>query len=438
MAWEYQELLNQNLQILFVLALGALSAYFKVFNQSTDLRAFNKLVFAILLPASVLLGLGLRTNLRDGTTWRFVGGFIMLRAICLAVNAALFFKKGVGTVTANWLFVSWVSSVILGVPLVRAALGPQYSNLGVVAGISSFIFQLPGMLILFEIHQGRQLEAIKKSSGTEAGGINSSRLSLPTTSLVNNKPTEPLDGNQLGNNNSKNAAPGSSASSSAPTGTPIATATAAADTTTKTEPKTTLLTRNQIKAIGKQLLRNSILWAILIGIIISVTTLGPRYLNPGNPPAQPNCDYAPGAGFIFLILSSLAACTEPIALFATGVFLLHKSPVACGWFTAIGYMVAKLILVPALMVGCAAAVGLEGGTARAAVLLASLPISAASFTLCDRYSICLNEAVANIFWGTVLVLPTTLAWVAFMDAVDLFPMVKTPVADVCAAAPPAG
>ena len=44
-----------------------------------------------------------------------------------------------------------LSAVILGVPLLKALLGPKYSNLGVVAGISSFIFQLPLMLILFEV-----------------------------------------------------------------------------------------------------------------------------------------------------------------------------------------------------------------------------------------------------------------------------------------------
>jgi len=43
--------------------------------------------------------------------------------------------------------------VILGTPLLKALLGPQYANLGVVAGISSFIFQLPLMLILFEVSE---------------------------------------------------------------------------------------------------------------------------------------------------------------------------------------------------------------------------------------------------------------------------------------------
>ncbi|KAG7673403.1 hypothetical protein Ndes2526B_g03151 [Nannochloris sp. 'desiccata'] len=412
MAWQYQELLNQNLQILFVLGLGALSARLQLFNQGTDLRAFNKIVFAILLPASILLGLGLRTNLRDGKIWSFIGGFLMLRAICLVGNAAVFYNKGVGYVTANWLFVSWVSTVILGVPLVRAALGPQYSNLGVVAGISSFIFQLPAMLILFEIDVSRRTKM-------------SANNSLPSTSSGNLSIQE--DGGQRENNiGDKDTVPASSARP----------ATTTAATAAKKSP---LLTKQQAKSIGKQLLKNPILWAILIGIIVSATTLGPRYLNPGSPPpAQPNCDYVPGTGFISLILSSLAGCTEPIALFATGIFLLYKRPIACGWRVAIGYMVVKLVLVPALMVGCAAAVGLESGSARAAVLLASLPISAAAFTLCDRYSTCLNQVVANIFWGTVLVLPTTLAWMAFMDAVDLFPMVKTPVPNACTDSPASG
>ena len=42
-------------------------------------------------------------------------------------------------------------AVILGTPLLAALLGPQYANLGVVAGLSSFIFQLPLMLIMFEV-----------------------------------------------------------------------------------------------------------------------------------------------------------------------------------------------------------------------------------------------------------------------------------------------
>lgn len=423
MAWEYQELLNQNLQITFLLILGACSIYFKVFRQNVDLKTFNTFVFVILLPASVLTGLGMRSNLRDGAVWRFVGGFLMLRAICLLGSCAVFFRRGVGEVAANWLFFCWVSTVILGVPLIRAALGAQYANLGVVAGISSFVFQLPVMLVMMEIHRGQQVQPT-----VEVGTL---PTSIPSNTASNRAAEE--------STSEKRASSSSFQIQTQADGNGAGNGTHALQDGDASSPqRSRWLTRAQGKAILRQISHNAILWAILIGIILSVTRLGPKYLYPGIPPAQPNCDYAPGAGFIYLLFSTLAACTEPVALFATGMFLMFKNPVSCGWLRAIGYMVVKLIIVPALMVGCAFAVGLEGVYARAAVLLASLPTSAAAFALSDKYKICTAEAVANIFWGNLLVLPTTLAWMAFMDGVDLFPVNKLPVPNVCAAPPAAG
>jgi predicted permease len=181
------------------------------------------------------------------------------------------------------------------------------------------------------------------------------------------------------------------------------------------------LTKAQLKYVSIKLIRNPILWAILIGFILSITTLGPRYLSPGNPPLNPNCDYAVGAGFINLTLRYFAACTEPIALLAVGMFLYSKNPIACGILPSIAYMIVKLILVPGLMVGCAFAVGLSGAEGRAAVLLASLPVSPTSYTVSDKYGIGREIAESNVFWGNLLVLPTTIAWNAFMDAIGLFP-----------------
>ena len=429
--WRYQELLNQHLQILLLLGLGALSVALKIFNQQQDLRTFNRFVFNILLPASVLLGLGLKSDLRDGSTWRFIGAFLMMRAIALVACAALFgggLRRTVGQVTMCWLSSTWVSTVIIGVPLVRATLGAQYANLGVVAGISSFIFQLPAMLLLLEVHRG----------------------TLPTAAPHAAPPLPAENGG------------------------------AAADAG-KAALAAWVPSRPQLRSVGRRLLLNPVMWAILVGSILSATTLGPRYLNPGsfccpnpvhsdpcsvcgfrpisrsewspqpekphagapsprhagNPPAQPNCDYAPGAGFINLLLSSLAACAEPVALFATGAFLVRRDPLACGAAQAAGFMLAKLVLVPALMVGCAAAVGLQGAAARAAVLLASLPISAAAIAVADVYDVGRDLVQANVFLGNLLVLPTTILWFVFMDGVGLFPAPEPTAPSVCAA-PPAG
>lgn len=56
--------------------------------------------------------------------------------------------------------------------------------------------------------------------------------------------------------------------------------------------------------------------------------------------------------------------------------MVRPRPIATGWLRAAAYMAVKLVLVPALMVGCCFAVGLEGANARAAVLVATLPVSA--------------------------------------------------------------
>jgi len=40
--------------------------------------------------------------------------------------------------------------------------------------------------------------------------------------------------------------------------------------------------------------------------------------------------------------------------------------------------------------------------------------------------------VENIFFGNLLVMPSTLGWMAVMDAIDLFPVNAPPVIDVCA------
>lgn len=110
--------------------------------------------------------------------------------------------------------------MILGVPLIRATLGAQYANLGVVAGISSFIFQLPVMLILLETHAGRQV--------------------LPEA-----------------------AAPDQS------------------DKAAPTEAPAKWLTQQQWRSIGGRLVTNPVLWAIVGGLVLSLSHVGPKYLNPG-------------------------------------------------------------------------------------------------------------------------------------------------------------
>ncbi len=87
------------------------------------------------------------------------------------------------------------------------------------------------------------------------------------------------------------------------------------------------------------------------------------------------------------------------------------------------YMLSKLVLVPLLMVGLAKLLSLESEVGRAAVLIASLPISLASFSLGHQYRICEAVLAANVAVGTLLMLPTVLIWNIVMDSLNLFRVV---------------
>ena len=464
MTWKYQELLNQNLQILFTLAFGALSAHLRIFTQD-DLKVFTDFIFDVLLPSSIISFLGIRSNLRDGTIWKFIASFIMLRAMLLVPVILVFYRRGVGVVAANWLFISWISSIVLGIPLARAALGPQYANLGVLAGVSSLIFQLPVLLFMFESHMAGEKQKLLLSG---AGSLPPDSAA-PAISTTNNNNTttdsttenEYVDNEQLSTNNNTHDAESGRALPSVAKPTPPSIPTTTTPPTT-TRPRSSVINRNtsatdagapdmrripiiqlarvptmRRKSVTLQFLRNPLLWSIFAGIIMSVTTLGPRYLNPGNPPSSPNCDYVPETGFIYNFFASFAACTEPVALFATGIFLYGMNPFSIGWFKICSYMLTKLVLVPAIAIGCAFAVGLEGATGRGAVLLSGLPIASAAFAMSSRYGLCPKEAMANVFWGMLLLLPTTLGWMAFMDSINLFVAAPPPSTNVCSSPPPA-
>jgi len=83
-------------------------------------------------------------------------------------------------------------------------------------------------------------------------------------------------------------------------------------------------------------------------------------------------------------------------------------------------MVSKLILVPLLMVGLAKACKLSDEAGRAAVLIAALPISMASFSLGSHYGVGEALLAENVALGTALMLPTIICWNIVLDATGLF------------------
>jgi predicted permease len=116
-------------------------------------------------------------------------------------------------------------------------------------------------------------------------------------------------------------------------------------------------------------------------------------------------------------------------LFSMGIWMQSQGVggLLCGRISlssALLSMTSKLILVPLFMVGLAKAFDFNDEVGRAAVLIASLPISMASFSLASRYNIGEEILSQNVALGTALILPTVLVWNIVMDSLGVFPLSK--------------
>jgi predicted permease len=413
--WEYLPVLNECIKILLTIAIGMIMGYFKIFEAKTFVPHATRFVFYVALPLLVFKGLGVGIDFYDDTfLWNFIGAFLILRVIALVVSFGIVLrnrdgtKKGIGHIAVNWLALTWISTVILGVPISGAVFDdPQVGKTyGILAGISSFIFQLPLQLFILECH-GLEQEYLK----SQCQQATSDEEQPPFDSkgdddelLLQDIALEPT-----------------------PEQLPVQ---ECAPETKPEQPQSEykivpfplwleFARRGDIwKRIFLQILRNPVLWGIAGGFALSLSTVGPRFLNPTSP------DFVPGFLWFAITTGWFGDCVSPVSLFAMGVWMQSqgKKLFHIPALSAVLFMLSKLVIVPLLMVGLAKAANLNDEAGRAAVLIASLPISMASFSLASRYKI--GEAILseNVALGTALILPTVLIWNLVMDAVGLFPI----------------
>jgi predicted permease len=92
-----------------------------------------------------------------------------------------------------------------------------------------------------------------------------------------------------------------------------------------------------------------------------------------------------------------------------------------GVLTLATHMAAKCVLVPLVMLWLALALGLDDEAGRMAVLLASLPVTMASYSLTSHYGLDRALLGANVIMGMLLLLPTVLGWLIALDLMQVFP-----------------
>jgi len=342
--WEYLGLLNECIKILLTIGLGWLLGYCRVFEASKFVPQATNFVFNIALPCLAVAGLGIGIDFYSDTIlWNFIGAFLVLRGVALVVSLLLVIgdrKKGIGFVAVYWLCFTWISTVILGVPISGAVFGDPKLGLryGILAGVSSFIFQLPVQLFFLECHRleqdsmlGREIENRAAQDG-EGKDVEDGSVDVEEIEAV----PQHKEGRQQVEEQKH----------SLPRVPSLSPDTTTEDTAISFSVWIGFVKRRDIwMKILVKIVHNPVLWAIAVGFILTLSTAGPRFLNPSSP------DYIYGLGWIFITLSWFGDCVSPLSLFAMGIWMqrewrtLFSIPI----WSAILYMTAKLILVP--MVG---------------------------------------------------------------------------------------
>lgn len=272
---------------------------------------------------------------------------------------------------------------------------------GLMAGISSFLFQLPIQLFFLEasVLERKMLTPEVTDEETPVGKIDSP---LPIESIKVDEDTH-MDEEQ-----------------------------AEPETVSDSKPEVPksrvglwleLVSRRDILTqVTGRVVRNPVLWGICIGFIISLSTFGKTYLRPLNDSKEPNTNYVEGLAWFVALLTWLGDMVSPLSLFSMGVWMHQQGNdlMTISWLELTGSMFVKLILVPLLMLGLVDAYDLPNTYARSAVLVAALPISLAAFSLGKQFDIGEGSLAANVTMGTILMLPTLLVWIEVMDHFELY------------------
>ncbi len=381
---DYVPILNACLQILSTIGIGAISG--KCFPDTFDLhfmRCCVQFVFSVALPCLVTKGIGLGVDFYSNLyIWKYIAAFIILR-VCSLLIAVFGFSipRGeqnsetfIGKVAVRWLSLSWISTIILGIPVITAMTGDATRGqfYGILAGISSIIFQLPLQLYFFEWHKVMRDRYMRSSERT----VRESALDRSIGNMSINIDQESARDEERSDNGSAS--------------------------------RSTVIW----KEVLLRIVVNPIVCAIFFGFVISITGFGSRYLLPLDNSGSPNEHYVKWLKFLVDVFSWFAGCVHPLSLFAMGIWMQNEGLdiLRIGGFELCLIILLKFIAIPLIMVGLVNALSLGDEDGRAAILISTLPISMASFSLGKQYQIGESFLAANVAIGTILMLPAVIAW----------------------------
>ncbi|KAH3766128.1 auxin efflux carrier family protein [Pelomyxa schiedti] len=363
LSMDYLPTLYTAIALLLVLLSGSACRVLRVYpkvSAHSALSALNTFLFYACLPCTVFRALAIHP-LRD-LDWMFVLVFLVLRVLeaLLFIPIPFILRGKFEDYIIHYLGATFADTIIFGVPLITSLYGSDIGNLyPVLAAISSFIFQLPYMLIVFEVTGNKRNQVAREIPSGEA---NDDPAAADNAKLLReNSPSRQQYVGQIA------------------------------------------------KSVAIRLLKVPPLYGIVLGIIYSLIGWDvPSFLDQALQMFA-NC-VTPTATFIIGIF---------IADFTLGIFTSH-TPFKTAFIRSSCYIPYKLLIMPALVIPILYMFNhtVTGDVANVAIIVASLPLAPSAFTLGKQYTIGESELGVSVAGGTLLMLPTVMSWIAILNAVD--------------------
>lgn len=404
---------------------------------------YNKLIFTFGIPCLAFNAMA--THSVQTLDWTFVLIFLSIRAIA-AIIAGIYTACTHGTFgdfAVHYLAPTWIDVITFGVPIISVMFTPAIGgHYPVLAAFSSFIFELPLVLICLEISRIRaarrryyqrveweqsegDLEAVlnnddpnsAKKSGKKSRSSDGSKeeplLTNTENSGIKDNGNEDNDStmrerrghNEEGEENENEGNEENEDEKKADKEVANIVNVRNDDSQSQidyAEESVGEHARRIAIFVGKRLLQTPPIIAIVLGLIYGSIQI-------------------PVPDILAKVISYLGGLVTPIASFSVGMFVCDGKPFKRAWRKTIVYMILKMFAMPLLALVVVYISGIKNPAAEVAVIIASLPLAFPAFTITKQYGLGEDVMSTCITTGTILMLPTVLFWWWIVETIDIFP-----------------
>lgn len=379
--WLFQPVVNACLQILLCIGAGYVLTRFRIVSTADFVKQTSACILYLCFPCLNIYFLGISTDLTQKENWLILSAacvWTLIAQLLIVISVFLFSSdtlKWFGAMEISTdspsrsdlltarircsgfinLLLTSDNTVLVGLPLVTAVFGSTGAKASLLTMFPIFLLAIPFSIVAFEWERARLCNVSDRSESRIEQQASAETSSASTVRLVE----------------------------------------------VKTHGKTHGI------AILKKIVLNPVVWSLVLSIVVSVSTVGPKYLNPDS------SSYVVELGWIASTTKTIASVAVPLSLISQGSWM-HSKPLSLrASDSQAGLLIVVLLLrsicLPFLQLVVARfMVPLDAESGMSLVLLTVCPIASSCFVIATEYSCGQSLVTSLTVIGTLLLLPLSL------------------------------